>query len=190
MVGAFAYCGGTRIDAISRFESTAIPYKVVYSFDRALGPGRLLKVQNGKPGSITRILEMSRDEDGEFTNRRVLKEDVVQPVDAVFAMGRAGWSSTRGNFVRANVLTMKATGYSAYENTNWTALGLRAGYGIVAVDPNTIRLGSRVFVEGYGFAIAGDTGGAIKGNRIDLCFDSYSQAMRFGRKTVRVHVLG
>jgi 3D (Asp-Asp-Asp) domain-containing protein len=46
-----------------------------------------------------------------------------------------------------------------------------------------------VYVEGYGFAIACDTGGAIKGNKIDLCFNSRSTALRHGRRTVRVHVL-
>ena len=52
-----------------------------------------------------------------------------------------------------------------------------------------ISLGTHVFVEGYGYAVATDTGGAIKGRKIDLCFPTYSQAMRFGRKRVRVHVL-
>ncbi len=53
-----------------------------------------------------------------------------------------------------------------------TALGLRAGYGVIAVDPNLIPLGSRVYIPGYGVAVAGDTGRAIKGNKVDLGFDS------------------
>jgi 3D (Asp-Asp-Asp) domain-containing protein len=52
-----------------------------------------------------------------------------------------------------------------------TATGLRAGYGVVAVDPKVIPLGSRLYIPGYGFAVAGDTGGSIKGNKIDLGFD-------------------
>jgi 3D (Asp-Asp-Asp) domain-containing protein len=52
-----------------------------------------------------------------------------------------------------------------------------------------IKLGTYVYVEGYGFAIAADTGGAIKGNRIDLCFNSRREALNFGRKTVKVHIL-
>jgi 3D (Asp-Asp-Asp) domain-containing protein len=62
-------------------------------------------------------------------------------------------------------------------------------YGVVAVDPRVIPLGTRLFVEGYGSAIAGDTGGAIKGNRIDLCFNSDDEAEKVGRRTVRVLIL-
>jgi 3D (Asp-Asp-Asp) domain-containing protein len=60
---------------------------------------------------------------------------------------------------------------------------------VIAVDPNVIPLGSRVYVEGYGTAIAADTGGAIKGNRIDLYMQNYSDAITFGRRTVQVTVL-
>jgi 3D (Asp-Asp-Asp) domain-containing protein len=66
---------------------------------------------------------------------------------------------------------------------------MRAGYGVVAVDPRHIPLGSRLYIEGYGFAIAGDTGGAIKGHRIDLGYGNYRAARSFGRKKVTVHVL-
>jgi 3D (Asp-Asp-Asp) domain-containing protein len=59
----------------------------------------------------------------------------------------------------------------------------------VAVDPRVIPLRSRLYVEGYGLAIAGDTGRAIKGNRIDLGFNTYREAMRFGRRSVIVHIL-
>lgn len=70
-----------------------------------------------------------------------------------------------------------------------TAIGLKAGRGVVAVDPRIIDLGSRVHVEGYGPAIAGDVGGAIKGKRIDLGYDTYEEALVFGRRMVRVHIL-
>ncbi len=56
-----------------------------------------------------------------------------------------------------------------------TAIGRRAGHGIVAVDPRVIPLGTRLYIPGYGLAVAGDTGGAIVGNRIDLGFDSHAR---------------
>lgn len=70
-------------------------------------------------------------------------------------------------------ITMFATSYdsSCRGCGTRTALGLKAGYGVVAVDPKVIPLGSRLYIPGYGEAIAGDTGGAIKGDRIDLGFD-------------------
>ncbi|MER3495758.1 MAG: hypothetical protein C4320_02400, partial [Armatimonadota bacterium] len=68
-------------------------------------------------------------------------------------------------------------------------MGWYAGYGQVAVDPRVIPLGTMVYVENYGFAIASDTGGAIKGNRIDLCYRTNAECLRFGRRKVRVHIL-
>jgi 3D (Asp-Asp-Asp) domain-containing protein len=83
---------------------------------------------------------------------------------------------------------------SAYDpnprgGTGRTSLGHRAKFGHVAVDPKVIPLGSLLYIEGYGFALASDTGGAIKGNRIDLCYNSRAQAFQFGRRKVKVHVL-
>lgn len=70
-----------------------------------------------------------------------------------------------------------------------TSCGLKAGYGIVAIDPRVIPYGTRVFVEGYGFAVAGDTGGAIKGNKIDVGFLTVPECMQWGRKKVKVYIL-
>jgi 3D (Asp-Asp-Asp) domain-containing protein len=60
---------------------------------------------------------------------------------------------------------------------------------VVAVDPSVIPLGSRLYIEGYGYAVAGDTGGAIKGHRVDLFFPQQSKALDWGRRTVKVKVL-
>ena len=91
------------------------------------------------------------------------------------------------------VYTMEATAYTAWtataHPTGRTATGIEARYGVVAVDPRVIKLGTHVFVPGYGFAIAADTGGAIIGNRIDLCMESVRDALIFGRRTVKVYVL-
>ena len=70
-----------------------------------------------------------------------------------------------------------------------TASGMPAQYGIAAVDTDVIPLGTRLYIPGYGEAIAADTGGAIYGNRIDLCMNSYGEAMNFGRRYVTVYVL-
>lgn len=70
-----------------------------------------------------------------------------------------------------------------------TSLGLRAHFGIVAVDPRVIPYRSRLYVEGYGVGLAADTGGAIKGTRVDLCFNSTRQARLWGRRRVKVYLL-
>ena len=60
---------------------------------------------------------------------------------------------------------------------------------MIAVDPKVIPLGSKVHVEGYGYAVAADTGGAIKGNKIDVFFPSKQDAINWGRKTIKIKVL-
>lgn len=102
-----------------------------------------------------------------------------------------------GNF--EDVLQVKATAYAAgpHDNGKWgekTHLGTTVRPGVIAVDPNVIPLGSRVYLEfpdGTGtYAVAEDTGGAIKGNRIDIAMSSVDKAYDFGIKNVKVYVLG
>lgn len=91
----------------------------------------------------------------------------------------------------ADVLSMEATAYlpSDGNGDGLTAMGIPATYGVVAVDPYVIPLGTRLYIPGYGEAIAADTGGAIYGYRIDLCMESYSEAINFGRRNVTVYIL-
>lgn len=90
-------------------------------------------------------------------------------------------------------IELVATGYSPDPSENGgsthTCSGLPIGYGAAAVDPRVIPLGSKLYVEGYGYAFACDTGGAIKGSRIDLAYDSYRVANNQGRRRVRVWIL-
>ena len=89
----------------------------------------------------------------------------------------------------SNGMWMDSTAYSAYETSGYTATGEYVRHGIAAVDPNHIPLGTRLYVDGYGEAIAADTGGAIRGNRIDLGFDSYQEAINWGRRDVYVQII-
>ena len=98
-------------------------------------------------------------------------------------------TNSSGSYI--STYSMTAT---AYTGGTYTAMGLRPvrdpnGLSSVAVDPNVIPLGSKVYVEGYGYAIASDTGGAIKGNKIDLYMNSVQECFAFGRRTVTVHLV-
>jgi 3D (Asp-Asp-Asp) domain-containing protein len=88
-------------------------------------------------------------------------------------------------------IVMEATAYTADDpgNSGYTANGHRLQHGMVSVDPDVIPLGTQLYVEGYGYAVADDTGGAIVGNRIDLAMDTTSEALDFGRRDVVVYVL-
>jgi 3D (Asp-Asp-Asp) domain-containing protein len=78
----------------------------------------------------------------------------------------------------------------AYHLPGRTASGLPVGVGVIAVDPTVIPLGTRVFVPGYGAAVAADVGSAIKGNIIDLWMPSTAAAQAWGRRTVTITVYG
>ncbi|TWI57961.1 peptidoglycan-binding protein [Halalkalibacter nanhaiisediminis] len=90
---------------------------------------------------------------------------------------------------------MEATAYTAYcdgcSGVTATGIDLRNNPNkkVIAVDPSVIPLGTRVHVEGYGEAVAGDTGGAIQGNKVDLHFPTKEEAIQFGRQTVTVTII-
>lgn len=99
-------------------------------------------------------------------------------------------SSSSSSYLKT--LTMNATAYTATGNK--TATGVwpsrnASGISTVAVDPNVIPLGSKLYIEGYGYAVAADTGGAISGNKIDLYMNSNSECINFGRQNVTVHIV-
>lgn len=114
----------------------------------------------------------------------------------------AAASSNNGkDFSYSRVLTVTATAYDPSPSTNAgyskTAYGLTPQYGVVAVDPNVIPLGTKLYIESsdggaswvYGYCIAGDTGGAIKGNKVDLCYNTKAECIQFGRRSATVYVL-
>ncbi|MCG9479160.1 MAG: 3D domain-containing protein [Actinomycetia bacterium] len=87
------------------------------------------------------------------------------------------------------VATAYYSGGGGLNGNGITAIGLRVRKGIVAVDPKTIPLGTRLYIPGYGEALAADTGGWIKGNRIDLGFESLEECYRYGRRKIKVYLV-
>src|SRR5207253_4344241 len=83
----------------------------------------------------------------------------------------------------SRTLTVVATGYSLPGSTS---TGLPVGWGVAAVDPGVIPLGTHMLVPGYGVAVAADTGGSVVGSTIDLWFPTLGQARAWGRRTVTV----
>ena len=95
----------------------------------------------------------------------------------------ASWVSPPSVTDGARTLTVTSTGYSM---PGRTATGLPVGFGIVAVDPAVIALGTRLSIPGYGEGVAADTGGAVQGMTIDLWFPTLAQALAWGRRTVTI----
>lgn len=178
---------------VYKTEVKVLPADVVYEFSRTVGPGRLVTRQAPQDGWERVTYQVTLV--GEKPVRKVAIERHTQaPVHGLCHMGAQTSSTSRGSFIRSHVLTMHASAYDPSAGrgasaTGRTATGVRARKGVVAVDPKVVKLGTRLYVEGYGFAIAADTGGAIRGKRIDLCYNTRGEALRFGRRTVKVHIL-
>jgi len=181
---------GVRTEQVTK--RTPIKFKTEYQLTRSLGAGRMKQAQAGKDGFSEAIYEV-QVKNGRVIGKKLIDTKKTLPTNAVVQVGAAGYKTNRGSWTRTKVLTMEATAYDPSAGlkhpTFKTATGLRAEYGVVAVDPRVIPLGTKVFVEGYGFAIAADTGGAIKGNRIDLCMATDAMCRQFGRRKVKVHIL-
>jgi 3D (Asp-Asp-Asp) domain-containing protein len=164
----------------------------------SLRPGQHKLVQAGRP-AFEELSERVVMWDDVVISRQVLRSRTLRHGSAPIVLQGAPLTFDQLAAATAyrklvGVFTMVATAYTPWtassSPTGRTATGTQARYGVVAVDPRVIRLGSRVFVPGYGLAIAADTGGAIVGNRIDLCMDSVRDAVIFGRRAVKVYVLG
>lgn len=183
----------TRVQSKTLVERFPIPFTTKQQFTSSLRAGIRQVKQAGKKGErVKTFLEVYKN--GQQSQRKKIAERVTPPRQAVVLAGTRGMLASRGHFAGRRVLDMIATGYGpgARCNGRWanrTASGMRPGYGVVAVDPRLIRLGTRLYIEGYGNAIAGDTGGAIKGARIDLGYNTYREAVRVGRKRVKVLIL-
>ena len=174
----------TKVEHDVFTETISTPYDVIIEEDDTMYEGEEVVLQEGRKGSVQNTVKCY------YKNGRLTSEDVIasvvlaDPVDEIVLVG------TKTENQASYTLYMEATAYTpGYDCGSITATGLVAGYGIAAVDPSIIPLGSRLYIEGYGYAIAADTGGAIWGNRIDLCFDTYNDAMSYGRRNTTVYIL-
>jgi 3D (Asp-Asp-Asp) domain-containing protein/septal ring factor EnvC (AmiA/AmiB activator) len=121
----------------------------------------------------------------EGVDSRVTASDVPAPAPAPPAAPAAPATPATPAAPAANTLTVTATGYSLPGSTS---TGLPVGWGVAAVDPSVIPLGTHMVVPGYGVAVAADTGSGIVGATIDLWFPTVAQANAWGRRTVTVQL--
>jgi 3D (Asp-Asp-Asp) domain-containing protein len=190
--------GEVRLTKVEQFVVTnreTIPYKAVLELSPKLRRGQEEIITTGVDGEKEVTYEILYENACEV-ERKVINEIILRPpIDQRAKVGiYTDLVSTRQLTAR-DELWMEATAYDPWcsakngSGPNRTAMGLKAGRGIVAVDPRVIPLGTRLYIEGYGYALAGDTGGAIKGLRIDLGFATRKEAIRFGRREVKVYIL-
>jgi 3D (Asp-Asp-Asp) domain-containing protein/uncharacterized protein YabE (DUF348 family) len=190
-----------HVDSWTETVRKKLVAKVVKRWAFSLPSGTRKVVDPGAPGIGEVAYAVTRTPDRKTLRRTALVSRVLRaPRARIVAEGVGEYAAltslaTRGIQgtlrLASSALSMVATAYTAGCGgcSGITATGRPAGHGVVAVDPRVIPLGTRMFIPGYGHAVAGDTGGAIHGNRIDLGFNSSSQANRFGRRSVTVYLI-
>lgn len=160
--------------------------------DDTMHIGETQVVQEGTPG-VEQVREEVLYENGKEIKRRIIQKTPLKEMVPTIIKegGRDSIETSRGNMRYKEVLTMEASAYlpGDGDGRGITATGMVARRGVVAVDPDVIPLGTRLYIPGYGVAIAADTGGAIVSNRIDLLMEDYGEAMNFGRRSVEVYIL-
>lgn len=171
----------------SRFEekfatsSAKIDFETEYKDDPEVEAGIETVVnegENGKKITTTKITLYN----GEELGRDVVDVKMEKPVNKVISRGtKIVWKTLQtpeGEIRYWKKMRVYATHYDSkcLGCNETTAIGMRAGKGVIAVDPKVIKLRSNVYIPGYGKAVAGDTGGAIKGNIIDLGFEDARNA--------------
>lgn len=198
-----------KIDEKIETKNEIIPYKTVTKNNINLDKGKHIIIQDGKEGTKEITIKKVYENGNLLTSEVVEEKTILEPINEIVEKGTKEQEYTiasRGSFAGKREIVMVATAYDlSYESTGkrpgdkWyglTASGTKARPGVVAVDPKVIPLGTKLYIESldgtkdYGYAIAEDTGGAIKGNKIDLFFESAKEVKLFGRRKVKVYIIG
>ena len=191
-----------RINHISEEKNVDIPYSTEKKPSANMYKGDSRVLQSGKNGSKKQVYEIITT-NGNETSRTLLSETVIsEPKAKIIEYGTKerethgtvkAWSGETLSYKK--VINMTATAYTTERTSDKiTATGQVARVGLVAVDPKVIPLGSKLYIVSrdgkswcYGTAVAGDTG--VKGNTIDLFFNTYKECISFGRRKATVYVL-
>lgn len=185
-----------RVEKVTDVVEEPLDFAVITKKDHRLSKGIEKTITPGKPGLISKQYEVVL-ENGKEVSRNLIRQYVIrEKKDQVLAVGTRDTTQQVSRGVTTGTeYYVTATAYTAYCNgcSGRTATGfnLRANPNakVIAVDPRVIPLGTKVYVEGYGYAVAADTGGAIKGYKIDLFMPSKSEAYHWGRKKVKIKIL-
>lgn len=194
-----------RVTIKEEIRETELAYSVETKKDSTIVSGDKIVVQAGETG-VQKDTYRVTYRDGEIYDEELLSTEVIAPVAEIVAVGTgstvlataaetdsenestASYSTAPNGMTCVSVMTLKATAYHEPEGS-LTKSGTLSRVGAVAVDPSVIPLGTKLYVEGYGYCVAEDTGGLIKGNRIDVYLDSEAECVNWGVKDVTVYIL-
>lgn len=195
-----------KVKEVIEIVEDSIPFDNVVNKNSKLDIGQSKVIQEGKDGLKKTYLKKEYV-NGELHSTEVVNAEITtEPISNIVEKGTKDLIVTsRGNTSYRKAITMSATAYDlSFESCGKnpgdkyygiTASGTEARPGAVAVDPRVIPLGTKLYIQSldgtkdYGFAIAEDTGGAIKGNKIDLFFETASEVKKYGRRKVKVYII-
>ncbi|QAV25486.1 hypothetical protein BTDUT50_01525 [Neobacillus thermocopriae] len=187
-----------RVEKVTDVVEEPVNYTVVKKKDAQLEKGKQKVISEGEKGLVAKQYEVIL-ENGKEVSRKLIKTETIKPSkNRIVAIGTkpvAKILASRGSGEVSEELYVIATAYTAYctgcSGTTATGINLRANPNakVIAVDPRVIPLGTKVYVEGYGYAVAADTGKNVKGYKIDLFFPDKSTAYRWGTKRVKIKII-
>lgn len=172
-----------------------LPYETKIESTSDLAPGERKIKQAGSNGTVTRDFEVKYFGGEVIEEKQMSSQILIEPQTEIILEGKKNIitdSKTGKSYTFKKMMNMEATAYTDIPNDRWygvTASGMPTFVGMVAVDKNVIPLGTKLYVEGYGIAHAGDTGGAVKGNIIDLYMNNRTETRAFGRRPRKVYIL-
>ncbi|MCB5935390.1 ubiquitin-like domain-containing protein [Caldibacillus thermoamylovorans] len=196
MIGENVPINIVRVEKVTDVVEEPLEFATVTQKDSNLESGKQQVVQEGKTGKVQKTYEVIL-ENGQEVSKTLISENVMEnATDKIVAVGTKemtqlvsrGTETGKEFYVSSTAYTASCNGCSGKTATG-IDLHANPGAKIIAVDPSVIPLGTKVYVEGYGYAIAADTGTRIKGNKIDVFFASQSDAYRWGQRTVKIKIL-
>lgn len=187
-----------RVEKKTEVVEETIDYKTTTRKDSSLPKGKEKVIQAGEKGKIKKEFEVTLENGKEVKRTLRNEEKIKESKDRIVAVGTkqvaknvsrsAAPASGKTMYMQSTAYTADCSGCSGITATGIN-LKKNPSIKVIAVDPNVIPLGTKVYVEGYGYAIAGDTGGSIHGNKIDVYMPTKSKANAWGRKLVKVKIL-
>jgi uncharacterized protein YabE (DUF348 family) len=189
-----------RVTSKTFKDSVPLSYETVVKSNSNLPNTSRKVIQEGKDGEEQITSTVVYENDKEVSRKVVSKIVNSKPVTKIIAQGTLPvLPISRGgdSVAYTKVIKVRATAYYAVRGVGHTStasgrLAVRdynGGYSTIAVDPSVIPYGTRLFIQGYGFAIAADTGSAIIGNTIDVFFNTYGEACNWSTRYVNMYIL-
>ncbi len=184
-----------KVEQRVKKETKNIKFEVKEEKDNKLPDGEKKITTPGKPGvEVYQVVALYKN--GKLLSKNgkpVISKTLIDKVTPITQIVKLGINKdliqeTTGKLVEGSEVVFESTAYTASSGAR-TATGTTPHKGTIAVDPDVIPLGSKLYVEGYGYGVAEDTGGAIKGHIVDLYFNSNSECIKWGRRDVKVYIV-